>query len=161
MTSHVPPNLLAVTPALTVSPCADAIEFYEAAFGAREVGPRMSGPDGTIAHAELRIEGVTIVVADEWPDGPTRSPNNVGTSTGLLFVYSDDVDALWQRAIDAGATEVFPLELQFYGDRAGRVVDPYGHQWGLGQHVEDVAAEEMEARMAAWYRDEAPREGHG
>lgn len=155
-TSPIPPNLQSVTVALTVSPCAEAIEFYRKAFGAEELGPRMTGPDGSIAHAELRIEGTTIVVADEWPDGPTRAPSTTAAPTSVLFVYTDDVDTLWERAVAAGATVVFPLELQFYGDRAGRLADPFGHQWSLGQHVEDIPDDEMEARMQAWYRDNPP-----
>jgi PhnB protein len=153
--SPVPPNLQPVTLALTVSPCAEAIEFHEAAFGAREVCPRTTGPDGSVAHAELRIEGTTIIVADEWPDGPTRAPTNVAAPTSVLFVSTDDVDALWERALAARAREVFPLEAQFSGDRGGRVRDPFGHQWGLGQHVEDAPDDEMEARMRAWYEDDA------
>ena len=147
----VPAHLGTVTPSLVCNPCADAIEFYKQAFGAEEVGPRMTGPDGSIAHVEIRIGGSTIMLADEWPDGPTVSPTTLGGSTAALFIYSDDVDALWQRALNAGAEVVFPLELQFYGDKGGRVRDPFGHTWGLGQHVEDVSDEEMRRRMAAFY----------
>ena len=149
--SGVPDHLHVVTPSLVVTPCADAIEFYKAAFGAEEVGARMTGPDGTVAHAEIRIGDSVIMLGDEWPDGPTQSPSTLGGSTAALFIYSDDVDALWDRAIAAGAEEVYPLEMQFYGDKGGRVRDPFGHTWGLGQHVEDVSEEEMERRMAAFY----------
>ncbi len=145
-----------VVPSLTVTPCAEAIEFYKAAFGAVEAGTRMDMPDGTVAHAELEIAGSRIMLGDEWGDDPpTRSPANLGGSTATLFVYTDDVDALWQRALDAGAEVVFPLEDQFYGDRAGRVRDPYGHTWGLGQQVEHLSDEEMSARVASWTDDEA------
>jgi PhnB protein len=149
--SAVPDHLTSVTPSLVVTPCAEAIEFYEAAFGAEEIEPRMTGPDGMIGHAEISIEGCVIMLADEWPGGPVSAPATLGGSTSALMIYTDDVDALWERAIAAGATEVFPLELQFYGDKGGRVRDPFGHTWGLGQHVEDVSPEELERRMAAFY----------
>ncbi|MBY5161184.1 VOC family protein [Salsipaludibacter albus] len=139
-----------VTASLTVSPCADAIDFYVEAFGAEEVEPRMEGPDGTIWHAEIVIEGTLIMLGDATDMAPTDTPASLGGSTCALFVYTDDVDALWERAIAAGAEEVFPLEDQFYGDRGGRVRDPFGHTWGLGQHVEDLSREEMERRMSAW-----------
>ena len=149
--SAVPAHLRTVTPSIVCTPCADAIEFYKEAFGAEETAPRMTGPDGSVGHAEIRIGDSVIMLGDEWPDGPTQSPTTLGGSTAALFIYTDDVDALWKRAIDAGAEEVFPLELQFYGDKSGRVRDPFGHTWGLGQHVEDVSQEEMERRMAAFY----------
>lgn len=150
-TSPIPEGLGSVTPSLVVTPCADAIEFYKTAFGAEEIEPRMTGPDGLVGHAEIRIAGSVVMLGDEWPEGPTRSPTSLGGSTSALFIYTDDVDALWKRAIDAGAEVVFPLENQFYGDRGGRVRDPFGHTWGLGQHIEDVSDEEMERRMAAFY----------
>lgn len=152
--SGVPENLETVTVSLTVSPCAEAIDFYIRAFGAEEIEPRMSGPDGLVAHAELRIGDSVIMLGDEWPDGPTLSPRSLGGSTAAVFIYVDDVDALWARAVEAGAEVVFPLELQFYGDKGGRVRDPFGHTWGLGQHVEDVSPEEMERRMAAFYESD-------
>jgi PhnB protein len=138
---------------LTVTPCSEAIDFYKGAFGAEEVEPRMSGPDGLVAHAELRIGNSLIMLGDEWPDGPTVSPSSLGGSTAAVFIYTDDVDSLWERATDAGCEVVYPLEMQFYGDKAGRVRDPFGHTWGLGQHVEDVGPEEMERRMAAFYEE--------
>lgn len=151
--SPVPDHLHAVTPSLVCTPCADAIDFYTHAFGAEETGPRMTGPDGSVGHAEIRIGDSVIMLADEWPGGPTQSPTTLGGSTAALFIYTDDVDALWARAIAAGAEEVFPLETQFYGDRSGRVRDPFGHTWGLGQHVEDVSDDEMRRRVAAFYED--------
>lgn len=153
-TSGVPEHLQSVTPSIVCTPCAEAIEFYERAFGAEEIEPRMTGPDGMVGHAEIRIGDSVIMLGDEWPGGPTQAPTSLGGSTAALFIYTDDVDALWARAIEAGAEEVFPLELQFYGDKSGRVRDPFGHTWGLGQHVEDVSAEEMERRMAAFYTEE-------
>jgi len=147
----VPEHLQSVTVSLTVSPCADAIDFYGRAFGAIEIEPRMTGPDGLVAHAELRIGDSVVMLGDEWPDGPTASPITLGGSTAAVFIYVDDVDTLWDRAIDAGAEVVYPLQMQFYGDKGGRLRDPFGHTWGLGQHVEDVSPEEMERRMAGFY----------
>lgn len=151
--SPVPEHLHSITPSLVCTPCADAIDFYERAFGAEEIGQRMTGPDGKVGHAEIRIGDSVIMLGDEWPDGPTRSPSSLGGSTAALFIYTDDVEELWDRAIEAGAEVVFPLELQFYGDRSGRLRDPFGHTWGLGQHVEDVSDDEMQRRMAAFYEE--------
>jgi PhnB protein len=153
--SPVPEHPDTVTPSLVCTPCAEAIDFYMRAFGAEEIGPRMTGPDGSIAHAEIRIGDSVIMLGDEWTGGPTQSPTTLGGSTAALFIYTDDVDALWQRAIDAGAEEIYPLEVQFYGDKSGRVRDPFGHTWGLGQSVEDVSDEEMQRRMAQFYADPA------
>jgi PhnB protein len=147
------PQRQSVTASLTVSPCAEAIDFYRRAFGAQECAPRMTMRDGTVAHAEIRIGDSVVMLGDEWPDGPTQAPSRLGGSTAALFVYTDDVDTLWQQALDAGAEVVFPLEMQFYGDKAGRVRDPFGHTWGLGQHVEDVDEDEMQRRMAAFTAD--------
>lgn len=152
-TPGVPAHLKSVTPALVVSPCAEAIEFYERAFGAEEIEPRMTGPDGTVGHAEIRIGDSVIMLGDEWPGSPVHAPTTLGGSTAALFIYTDDVDALWERALDAGAEVVYPIETQFYGDRGGRVRDPFGHTWGLSQHVEDVPPDEMERRMAAFYKE--------
>lgn len=143
-----------VTPALVVKPCAAAIEFYKKAFGAEEILPRMTGPDGSVGHAEIRIGSSVVMLGDEWPDSPTTSPTSLNGTSVTLFIETDDVDALWQQALEAGAEVVYPLELQFYGDKAGRLRDPFGHQWGLTQHVEDVSAEEMERRMAAFYESD-------
>lgn len=153
MVDPVPKHLRTVTPSLVVSPCAEAIDFYVRAFGAVEIEPRMTGPDGLVAHAEIAIGDSVIMLADDWPDGPTQSPTQLGGTSCALFLYVDDVDAVWEQAVAAGAEVVFPLELQFYGDKGGRVRDPFGHNWGLGQHVEDVSDEEMERRMAAFYED--------
>ena len=149
--SGVPENRNTVNVSLTASPCADAIDFYVRAFGAVEIEPRMTGPDGLVAHAEIRIGDSVVMLGDEWPDGPTVSPATLGGSTAAVFIHVDDVDALWAQAVDAGAEVVFPLELQFYGDKGGRLRDPFGHTWGLAQHVEDVSPEEMERRMARFY----------
>ncbi len=152
--SDNPLRITSVTPALVVTPCAEAIDFYVRAFGATEVGPRMTGPDGLVGHAEILIGDARVMLGDEWPDGPTQSPSTLGGSTAALLIYSDDVETLWQRVLDAGAEVVYPLELQFYGDKVGRVRDPFGHSWGLGQRIEDVDEAEMARRMASFYESE-------
>jgi PhnB protein len=111
----------------------------------------MTGSDGSVGHARIRIGDTAIMLADEWPGGPTQSPTSLGGSTAALFIYTDDVDAMWERAIAAGAEQVFPLELQFYGEKSGRLRDPFGHTWGLAQQVEEVGDEEMARRMASFY----------
>ena len=149
----VPPNMHSVNASLVCSPCAEAIDWYVEVFGAQEIGDRRVGPYGSIGHAEVRIGDSVVMLADEWPDFPVRSPRTLGGTTTGLFIYTDDVEELWQRAVDAGAIVVAPLELQFYGDLAGRIEDPFGHSWGLGQHVEDVDDEEMARRVADLYAD--------
>jgi PhnB protein len=151
----VPPRLGSVTPSLVVTPCAEAIDFYIEAFGAKEIEPRMIGPDGSIGHAELDIAGTVIMLADEWPGGPVQAPSSLGGSTMALFIYTDDAPAMWEQAVASGAEVVFPYERQFYGDEGGRVRDPFGHTWGIGRHVEDVDPEEMAQRMAAFYDEQS------
>lgn len=151
--SPIPDRLTSVTASIVVTPCADAIEFYKRAFGATEIEPRMTGPDGMIGHAEIDIGGTVIMLADEWPDGPVQSPRSLGGSTMSLFIYTDDAPDIWQQALDAGAEVVFPFEKQFYGDEGGRVRDPFGHTWGIGRHVEDVDPHEMERRMGEFYQE--------
>lgn len=153
MVSPIPDRLSAVTASMVVTPCAEAIEFYKQVFSATEIGPRMTGPEGTVGHAEIEIDGTVIMLADEWPGGPTQAPTSLGGSTMALFLYTENAAEIWQRALDAGAEVVFPYETQFYGDEGGRIRDPFGHTWGIGRHVEDVTPEEMEQRMAAFYED--------
>lgn len=153
MTESGPAKRRSITASLTVTPCAEAIEFYVRAFGAQEIAERMTGPDGLVGHAELRIGDTIIMLGDEWPDGPTRSPSVLGATTVALHIETEDVDALWERALAAGAEVIYPLQMQFYGDRSGRLRDPFGHSWGLGQHVEDVDDAEMARRMAAFYEE--------
>lgn len=151
--SPIPERFGSVTASIVCTPCAEAIDFYERAFGAEEIMPRMTGPDGSIGHAEVRIGDTVVMLADEWPEGPTQSPTSLGGSTAALFIYTDDADALWERAVAAGAEEIFPLEVQFYGEKSGRIRDPYGHTWGISQVVEEVSDEEMRRRMASFYEE--------
>lgn len=140
----IPDEYGSITPYLYIHGAADAIEFYKKAFGATERG-RMPAPDGKIGHAEIQIGDSVIMLAD----APERAADARNGVTSSLLIYTDDVDAMWKRALGAGATEVQPLENKFYGDRMGMVRDPFGHEWSLGTHVEDVSEEEMQRRMAA------------
>ncbi len=144
----VPPGYHTVTPHLTIRNCREAIAFYEKAFGATTLSV-MPGPDGKIMHGEIKIGDSVVMVADEFLDWGARSPQALGGTPGGLFLYVDDADAWFQRAVDAGATVEMPLENQFWGDRYGKLRDPFGHGWAIGQHIEDVGEEEMMRRMQA------------
>jgi PhnB protein len=150
MAKPVPEGYHTVTPYLTVRGAADAIEFYKRAFGAREK-ERMRGADGkTIVHAELTIGDSVVMLSDEFPGMGSRAPQSLGGSTGYLFLYVPDVDAAFKRAVDAGATVAMPLTDMFWGDRFGKVADPFGHVWGMATHKEDVAPDEMARRQQAF-----------
>jgi PhnB protein len=151
--ASVPEHLHTVTPRLVVRDAARAIDFYRAAFAAEEVGDRFTGPSGEVIHAEIRIGDSVIMLSDETDNGaPAKSPQSVGdVVTAIMATYWDDVDAAWQRAVMAGAEVVYPLADQFYGERAGRLRDPFGQQWMLSQRIENVPAEEMARRAAAFF----------
>lgn len=144
MVEPIPEHLRTVTPRLVV-PDASAIEFYARAFGAEQVGEVFAGPDGELIHAEIRIGDSVLMLTGESEHG--RVPGN-GPVTAIMATYWEDVDAAWERALAAGAEVVFPLENQFYGERGGRLGDPFGHQWMLGQVIEDLSPEEMERRAS-------------
>jgi PhnB protein len=130
---------------------AAAIEFYRSAFGAEEAGERFTGPDGEVIHAELRISDSIVMITDEAgdPEAPARSPLSLGGAvSAIMATYWEDVDAAWDRAVAAGAEVIYPLADQFYGERGGRLRDPFGHQWMLSQRIEDVSPEEMARRAA-------------
>jgi PhnB protein len=146
----IPEGYHSVTPYIIVDDAAAAIRFYEQAFGATEVLRLPMGDK--IGHAEIKIGNSYLMLSDEWPDHGKLGPKARGGATSSVMVYLEDVDAAYQRAIAAGATAERPVEDQFYGDRSGSVVDPFGHSWMLSTHVEDVAPEEMERRMAEWSR---------
>ncbi|MBA2466386.1 MAG: VOC family protein [Sphingomonas sp.] len=148
MVSPVPEGYHSVTPYIVVDGAARAIDFYRDAFGAEEVLRLSAGPD-KLAHAEIRIGDSIIMLTDEWPDMNMLGPNARGGASGLLMIYVDDADAAFAQAVGAGATIDRPVVDQFYGDRSGSVIDPFGHRWTLATHVEDVAPEEMEQRMRA------------
>jgi PhnB protein len=148
----IPDAYRRVTPCLVVQGGAKALEFYAEVFGATE-RMRFPGPGGTIAHAEIQIGDSVVIVEDEVPEQGSKAPppGGVAGSPSSLFIYVEDVDAVVARAVELGATLKRPPQDQFYGDRDGYVVDPFGHGWTVATHVEDVAPEEMARRMAELY----------
>jgi PhnB protein len=144
----IPEGYHSLTPYLIVDGAAAAIEFYKKAFGAVET-VRMPGPDGRIGHAEIRIGDSIVMLADENPGMNARSPKTVGGSPVSLLLYVENVDRVVETAVAAGAKIERPIEDKFYGDRMGGIVDPFGHHWYVGTHIEDVTPEEMKKRMAA------------
>ncbi len=138
----------ALSPYLTVNGAAAAIDFYRAAFGAVELF-RLTGPDGRIGHAELRIGDAIVMLSDEWPDFGALSPPSIGGSPVKLHLYVDDCDAVVARAVAAGATLMRPVTDQFYGDRSGMIADPFGHSWFVATLKEQVAPQEMQRRWDA------------
>jgi PhnB protein len=144
----IPEGYHSVTPYLIVRGGADAIEFYKKAFGAVELF-RFPSPDGKIGHAEIKVGNSPIMLADEFPDMGYKGPQSLGGSPVSLMIYVDDVDTVFQQAVDAGATVKEALQDKFYGDRMGTVIDPFGHRWHLATHKEDVSVEEMQRRAKA------------
>lgn len=144
----IPEGYHSVTPYLIVKGGAQAIEFYKTAFGATEL-IRMARPDGKIGHAEIRIGDSVIMLADENPAMGSLSPQAVGGTPVLIHLYVEDADAVFNRGVAAGGTVERPLKDQFYGDRTGGIVDPFGHRWYVATHKEDVAPEELKKRVAA------------
>ncbi|MEO9468567.1 VOC family protein [Parasphingorhabdus sp.] len=135
-----------VTAYLVVDDAAAAIEFYKAAFGATEV---MRMPMGDkIGHADMLIGDSHVMLADEFPEMEKLGPKKRGGATSSLMIYVKDSDAAFAKAVEAGATAVRPVEDQFYGDRAGWIKDPFGHEWTLSTHIEDVSPEELNRRMS-------------
>jgi len=143
----IPEGYPQVTPYLVVDGAGAAIEFYGRVFGTRE-RMRLPGRDGTIGHAELQLGDSLIMVADEAPQLGIRGPRAVGGTPVTISVYVEDVDGVLERAAQAGATVLGPVEDQFYGDRSGQFEDPFGHRWSVATHVEDVSPEEMGRRAA-------------
>jgi PhnB protein len=144
----IPDGYHSITPYLIIKGAADAIKFYETAFGATELF-RMAQADGRIGHAEIQIGDSRIMLADEFPEMKYLGPDTLGGSSVSLLIYVEDVDAVFNQAIAAGALEQRPVEDKFYGDRGGSLVDPFGHVWHIATHTEDVSPEEMEKRAAA------------
>jgi len=143
----IPEGHHTITPSLIVRDAAKAIDFYKKAFGAEEI-VRIAGPTGAIMHAELRIGDSPIMLADAVPGMGCKDPGGYGGSPVSFYVYVEDVDAAWKRATDAGAKPQHGLADMFWGDRLGRVEDPFGHQWTLSQHVKDPTPEEMKKGQA-------------
>jgi PhnB protein len=144
----IPEGYHALTPYIDIENAAEAIEFYKRAFGAKEK-VRMEAPGGKVGHAELEIGDSVLMLADPFPQSSIKTPKELGATTVTLVMYVEDVDAVVQQAVDAGATVTTPVEDKFWGDRFGSVTDPYGHSWSIGTHVEDVSPQEMEERGRA------------
>lgn len=136
--SPIPAEYGSITPYLVIPQCAEAIDYYKRAFGAVEVA-RMPMPDGSIAHAELKIGDSIIMLASGGPGWPSTS--------SLTCLYVENCDETFVRAVEAGATVIEPVEDKFYGDRAGSIQDPYGQRWSIMTHKEDLSPEEVQARM--------------
>lgn len=143
----IPEGYHTLTPYLVVNGAADALDFYARAFGGIELY-RLQDPTGKVGHAEMRIGDSHFMLADEFPEMGAVSPKSQSGHSISLLVYLPNVDDAFRRAIAAGATEVRPVQDQFYGDRSGTLVDPFGHQWSLATHTADVTPEEMERRYA-------------
>jgi PhnB protein len=143
----VPDGMHTITPHIVVRDAARAVEWYKQALGAEERG-RVPLPGGKLMSVELWFGDSAVMVADEFPEMGVVSPQTVGGTSTVLNLYTEDVDALWQRAVDAGAEVLHPLQDAFWGDRHGQLTDPYGHRWGLAEHLRDVPPEEV-VRAAA------------
>ena len=152
----IPDGYPQITPYLIVDGAGAAIEFYGKVLGTTE-RMRMPGPDGKVGHAELQLGDSVIMLADEFPDMGAQSPKSIGGTPVTLSVYVENVDDVFARAIEAGATELQGLENKFYGDRSGQFEDPFGHRWNVSSHVEDVPPDEMARRAEEW----AAQQGQG
>ena len=145
-TRFIPEGYHSVTPYLYVRGAAQALEFFKRAFNATELF-RMPMPDGRLGHSEFRIGDSILMMADELPDSGVKGPQTLGGTSIGIALYVEDCDALFRRAVEAGAKVERPLADQFYGDRSGTVIDPFGHKWTIATHIEDVTPAEMDQRM--------------
>jgi PhnB protein len=151
----VPAGMHTITPHIVVRDAIAASEWYQRALGAEE-RDRLPLPNGRLMYAELRFGDSPVMVADEFPDLGILSPLTLGGTAVVLHIFTESVDSAWQRAVDAGAVVLAPLEEQFWGDRQGQLLDPYGHKWGLAQHIRDVSRDEIAASAAAMFADDGP-----
>ena len=142
----IPDGYRSVTPYLMIKGAAQAIDFYKKAFGAKE-RMRVPGPGGKVMHAEIEIGDSVVMLADEFPEMGALGPQTIGGTPVAIHLYVENVDATFAQALAAGARQEQPLTNQFYGDRSGSLVDPFGHKWHLATHVEDVSPEEIERRL--------------
>jgi PhnB protein len=155
MTSNVkaiPEGYHTITPFLIVKNCADAIEFYKKAFDAEE-RYRMNMPGGKVGHAELKIGDSVLMLADEFPEMKSLSPKSMGGSPVSMYVYVQDVDAMFNNAVTAGAIVLDGVKDQFWGDRHGRLEDPYGHLWSVATHKKDLSPDEMKRAAEAAFAE--------
>jgi PhnB protein len=147
----IPEGYHSVTPYLSIKGATEAIEFYKRAFNAIEIF-RLPTPSGEIGHAEIKIADSHIMMSDPCEESPIPSPQALGGSSVGLHLYVEDVDAIFTQAVNAGASEVKPVEAQFYGDRMGTLKDPFGHIWFLSTHKEDLDPEEIQERAEALFK---------
>lgn len=148
MAQAIPDEYPQLMPYLIVDGAAEAIDYYSRALGASE-RLRMDAPDGRVGHAELQIGDAMVMLADANPDMDMPGPRSIGGTPVTLHLYVEDADAVFERAVQAGAKPLRPMEDRFYGDRSGQFEDPFGHRWNVATHVEDVSDEEMQRRLAA------------
>jgi uncharacterized glyoxalase superfamily protein PhnB len=153
-----PAGYHSITPALVVRDAPKAIDFYKEAFGAEEIA-RMPGPDGKIMHAEIKIGDSIIMLGEENPQWGALSPKSTNGSPGSLHIYVDDADAVYARALRAGAQTKMPLEDAFWGDRYGKVTDPFGHEWGIATRQKDLTPEQMQKAGEEWMAKFAQGQG--
>lgn len=141
----IPENYRSLTPYLCVNDATRAMDFYKRALGATEIS-RHPTPDGKIAHAEMKIGDSVFMLSDEMPGAACKSPQSLGGTPVSVWIYTEDVDSIFNRAVQAGATVKMPLADMFWGDRFGAIQDPFGHSWSLATHKEDVAPDELQRR---------------
>jgi PhnB protein len=153
----IPEGFHSVTPSLVVRDAAKAIDFYKKALGAQEL-VRMPGPDGKIMHAEIKIGDSIIFLGEENPQMGAKSPQTLGGATGTLNLYVQDVDQTFRQAISAGGRESMPVADQFWGDRYGTFVDPFGYSWGIATHKEDLSPAEMDQRAKEFFTNFAKQQ---
>ena len=147
----IPEGFHSVTPHIIVADAGKAIDFYTKAFGATELF-RMPGPDGkSVMHAEIQIGDSRVMLAEENPEWQCKGPKLLGGTPVTIHLYVHDADAAFKKAVDAGAEPTMPVDTMFWGDRYGKVTDPFGHHWSVATHVEDVPPEEMGKRMEAMF----------
>jgi PhnB protein len=150
----IPEGYEGATPYLIIKGAVAALEFYKKAFGATEL-MRIQAPGGTVGHAEIKVGKAIIMLADEFPDMNCKSPQSFGGSPVSMMLYVQDVDAFVSRAVAAGAKLQRPVKNQFYGDRSGSLEDPFGHQWHIATHIENVPPDEMAKRAETYRKQEA------
>jgi PhnB protein len=146
----IPEGFHTITPSLIVRNGAEAIDFYKRALGAQE-RMRMPTPDGKVSHAELQIGDSIIFLSEEMPNMGGKSPQTVGTYTGGLYLYVQDVDSAFKKAVTAGGKTTMPVSDMFWGDRMGQFTDPYGHVWSISTHVKDLSEREVEEGAKKFY----------
>lgn len=149
----IPEGYKGATPYLIIKGAARALEFYQKAFGATEI-MRIPAPEGKVGHAEIKIGTAIIMLADEFPDMNCKSPQSFGGTPVSIMVYVQDVDRFVKQAVSAGAKVLRPVENKFYGDRAGSLEDPFGHQWHFATHMEDVPPDELAKRAEAFMKQQ-------